>query len=55
MLTAYSIYMLDSGIFVKNNQHLFKTNGYQYWKFEKKFHIISVLMYLQGYPSVSTV
>jgi hypothetical protein len=29
-LTAYSIYILESAMFVKNTQHLFKTNGYHY-------------------------
>lgn len=31
ILTVYSIYILESATFVKNNQHLFKTNGYHYY------------------------
>ena len=44
MLTVYSIYTLESAMFVKHNQHLFKTNTCNTYetrnrnKFEKIMH-----------------
>ena len=44
MLTVYSIFILESEMFVKNNHNLFKNNGYHFYetrnknKFEKIMH-----------------
>ena len=44
MLTVFTIYILETAMFVKNNQNLFQTNGYYFYetrnknKFEKIMH-----------------
>jgi hypothetical protein len=36
ILTVYSINILESAMLVKNNQNVFKTNGYHYYDTRNK-------------------